>query len=243
MVVQLAPLMTTLVAWGYIEVQRRRLAFTRRARRQSDFVACVALLVIALLLWRVFDLMQCVEEGNDLNVWRTPVVLGGFAIGGLVFTNGYRFPRIAIFLGLLFAGTAAAADWALRGGLDLLQESNETVVVLNVTQRVTYPQATAAVPLVAVQQLWCLFTIAMFARLPSRMARAPKTVREGSSGCKCIPCCLPMRAVTAPTTNNGKGITTKDPESGRIIATFAVPDALDRRQKEQEELPPRSWFA
>lgn len=229
-IIQLLPLALTLAFWGYIEVQSRRLSFTRAARQQSDFVGILALLVSTLLLWRVFDLMRCVEPDSSLSGWRTPVVLGGLAVGGLVFTNGYRFPRLAIFLALLGAGAAFFADWALRGGIaDLLQISNATDLPWT-----PLPAAAAAVPLAAVQQLWCLFAVTLFARLPSRVAHCPK--KDPVRFCACFPCPAPRA------TAGGGGVLGKDPETGAAVSTFAMPDALDRRREPDSPLPPRSWF-
>lgn len=229
-IVQLLPLALTLAFWGYIEVQSRRLSFTRAARRQSDFVGIFALLVSTLLLWRVFDLMHCIEPDSSLAWWRAPVVLGGLAVGGLVFTNGYRFPRTAILLALLGAGVAFFADWALRGGIDnLLQISNATELSWT-----PLPAAAAAVPLAAVQQLWCLFAVTLFARLPSRVAHCPN--KEPVRFCACLPCPAPRK------TAGGGGVLGKDPETGAAVSTFAMPDALDRRRDPDSPLPPRSWF-
>lgn len=229
-IVQLIPLGITLALWGYIEVQSPRLSFSRAARRQSDVVALLALSVSALLSWRVFDLLHCVQPDSALSGWRAPAVLGGLAVGGLLFTNGYRFPRLAILLALLGAGAAFVADWALRGGVaDLLQASPPSSS--NETQAAALPQAAAAVPLAAVQQLWCLFAVSLFARLPSRVAHCPK--KAPARVCGCLPCPAP------PSSDGGLR---KDPGTGIVIATFATPDALDRRRDAEPPLPPRSWF-
>lgn len=230
-VVQLIPLGITLALWGYIEVQSRRLSFSRAARRQSDVVALLALSVSALLSWRVFDLLHCVEPGSALSGWRAPVVLGGLVVGGLLFTNGYRFPRLAILLALLGAGAAFVADWALRGGVaDLLQASSSSNQTETQTQAL--PQAAAAVPLASVQQLWCLVAVCLFARLPSRVAHCPQ--KAPTRFCGCLP--------PAPSGSGGGGVLRKDPETGIAVSTLATPDALDRRRDAESPLPPRSWF-
>ena len=162
-IVHSTPLLLSGLTWIVIEAARR--GTTVGFRRFALLTGVVASASAAGLTWRVFDILDCQGHHDDVAEWQwAAVIVSGVSstVMLLVAFMYRRFVRAAALLSLVVAAGAVFADWALRGGLTDVPDS-------------------AATPLVAVQQTWCLQAIALLAFLgPPRSLRCG--VSDSTSG-------------------------------------------------------------
>tara|TARA_B110000046_G_scaffold6233_1_gene6527 strand:- start:2826 stop:3503 length:678 start_codon:yes stop_codon:yes gene_type:complete len=158
--VALHALPTALVAlaWLLLEAARRRRPFTRAARLQGAVLGMAASGALGVLAWRAFDLLAC-EGVASAERWRLVAVVGAPLTGAALLLVGRRAPRLSIALALALGAGTVVGEWAARARVS--------------------PRAGA--PYAAVQHLWLLLAVVLFAHLPGRR-RAPIAAARRRTG-------------------------------------------------------------
>ena len=147
--VQAAPTLALLCVWTVLEAARYRKAVPGTTRTAGTVLGLLGAGAFGVLAWRVFDVLAC----DDLVEWRLVAVVGSAAYNVvLLLALAPRLPRISTAVTAALAAATVVADWALR------REG----------------EATAAVPLVSLQQLWCLLGVVALSHLPGRRTLAAR---------------------------------------------------------------------
>lgn len=147
---QAAPTALAFLAWIAVDASRRRRAFSRADVSRSFAVGLLAAVAQAVLVWHAFDLLAC-DDAASFEPWKIIGSVGSLASSALLLVAiAPRAPRATMLtFGALAAGTVLA-DWSLR-------ERGYR----------------GAMPLVAVQQTYCLLLVTVLSRLPARRMLAP----------------------------------------------------------------------
>ena len=161
---QALPTALVALAWLALEAARRRRPLTRAARLQGTVLGALASGALGVLAWRAFDLLEC-EGVADAEKWRLVAVVGAPLTGLALLLLGRRAPRLSILLALALGAGTVVGEWAARS-------------------RVA-PRAGA--PYAAVQHLWLLLAVVLFAHLPGRRVIVAATARSSSSKSKAPP--------------------------------------------------------
>ncbi|MEC7001831.1 MAG: hypothetical protein VXX04_08330, partial [Actinomycetota bacterium] len=158
-VVQSIPTTLSVLVWIALELRRRRRATVACVRRVARLLTLVASATTALLAWRVLEQLACEDHAPGI-AWRVLGATGSVATGAfLAFAVVERAPRLAVLLALALASGSVVADVGLRGWL--------------------VSATPAALPLVAVQQLWDTIAVLLLLWLPARTsARAPMSTKK-----------------------------------------------------------------
>lgn len=154
---QALPTALVALAWLALEAARRRRPLTRAARLQGTVLGALASGALGVLAWRAFDLLEC-EGVADAEKWRLVAVVGAPLTGLALLVLGRRAPRLSILVALALGAGTVVGEWAARS-------------------RVA-PRAGA--PYAAVQHLWLLLAVVLFAHLPGRRVVVAATARSSS---------------------------------------------------------------
>lgn len=153
---QALPTIVTTCVWMYVEGRRQRRGHSQRQRAAAAVMAFVATVISSLLVWRVFEILDC-EGRVDGGAWRLTATVATVLLGGVVtLVLPDRRVRVALSVSTITASGVVAADVSLRGA---------------------WTTSLAAQPLVAVQQLWNTTTVLLLFALPQRIhaTRGPST--------------------------------------------------------------------
>lgn len=162
LLLQSAPSLLTLLTWCAVETfAAPHRSLPRGERVVVRLVSACAGVALAVLAWRVFELLGCDGLVDNAEEWQL-VAAGGASVAGiLLFMLSVRLPRTSAAIFYLLALGALAADWTFRQGWPA---------------SILSP---AAAPFAAVQQLLCTQTVlALFFLTPHACRRATPARRR-----------------------------------------------------------------
>ena len=175
---QAVPTLVTVLVWLSLESTRHRQGAVASVRMAFRTLASIAGGATAVLAWRVSELLECDGHVSG-RAWHVLVSIATL-VGTLVLVGplAARAPRLAILVALATAACTVVADVGLRGW---------------------WTTSHAAIPLVAVQQLWCTVAALMLAALPPpSLRRIDVSRRAASSSSVSVVDALARRAPNAP---------------------------------------------
>lgn len=166
-VIQALPTAVCILVWLSLGLRRRTKWVHRTMITVSKSLALLAVAASALLSWHVIDLLACEDLLETPRTWQILIAAGIGVVGlGIVLGLSTRLPRLSIALSFLVASAAVVVDVGLRGWW-------------------VSPPATAAFPLVSVQQLWDLIAVCLLVCLPpTRRVPLPKSISVVPTGRK-----------------------------------------------------------